>query len=403
MGIHMQTLFVPYKNAAARAAGLTCLLTTDATEPVLTAFTVTITFSREVTGFTVDDIDVTNAALSDFAGSGAVYTVTVTPDWAGAVTVSVPAGVTAPANLASNTLALEIGEVAFSDDFTAAGPATNGWYSPGAGVIANVAGHLVITPTLGANVVADPTFDTGAPWTFNAGWAYDAVNDEADATATNNSLSQVGALTQHTWYRTELEVKNYAAGSFRPVIGSLYAQTISANGSYIVSLPADGANIGTINATGLTCSIDNWYCYPVDIPGSVALREFDFAYGQFTLNFRRAGGAARGVNIGLILNWEDANNFAVFYTRASGAGNRIHYSTYVAGVQTLIESPSITYADDRNLVVNRHEDGTIDIAYDGANLVLGAPASGLTGKVHGVFATYDVDTWANSFTYTRDF
>src|SRR3972149_3380566 len=81
---------------------------TGPAEPWLQAETVTFTFSEDVTGFVVGDITVVNGAASAFAGSGAVYTATITPAAAGTVTVSVAADVCVDAagnaNLASNTL-----------------------------------------------------------------------------------------------------------------------------------------------------------------------------------------------------------------------------------------------------------------------------------------------------------
>jgi hypothetical protein len=58
-----------------------------------TAFTATIAFSESVSGFDVSDLGVSNALLSDFAGSGALYTVLVTPNADGAVTLDVAAAV----------------------------------------------------------------------------------------------------------------------------------------------------------------------------------------------------------------------------------------------------------------------------------------------------------------------
>ena len=52
----------------------------------------TATFSRQVSGFTIDDITVENGTVSNFAGSGTVYTFDVTPDDIGEVTVEIPAG-----------------------------------------------------------------------------------------------------------------------------------------------------------------------------------------------------------------------------------------------------------------------------------------------------------------------
>lgn len=89
----------------------TCVLTTAAPDPVLTAtFTVTATFSEDVFGFTVGDITVTNGAASGFiAASASVYTFTITPVTASlAITVQVGAGVCVDGagnpNTASNTI-----------------------------------------------------------------------------------------------------------------------------------------------------------------------------------------------------------------------------------------------------------------------------------------------------------
>lgn len=89
----------------------TCVLTTAAPDPVVTAtFTVTATFSEDVFGFVVGDITVTNGAASGFiAASASVYTFTITPVTASLViTVQVGAGVCVDgaglANTASNTI-----------------------------------------------------------------------------------------------------------------------------------------------------------------------------------------------------------------------------------------------------------------------------------------------------------
>ncbi|OKL43862.1 Ig-like domain-containing protein [Pseudovibrio exalbescens] len=86
--------------------------------------TVTATFSETVDGFDASDIQVTNATISSFAGSGATYTFTVSPDGPGAVTVLVPAGVATDSlsfpNLASNTLSgTAEGVSSITADFTA--------------------------------------------------------------------------------------------------------------------------------------------------------------------------------------------------------------------------------------------------------------------------------------------
>jgi len=81
-------------------------LSTTAPDPTNSSpIPVTITFSEPVTGFSVAGVTVTNGTLSAFSGSGASYSVNVTPAANGIVTVNVPAGVAVDADGNGNTAA----------------------------------------------------------------------------------------------------------------------------------------------------------------------------------------------------------------------------------------------------------------------------------------------------------
>ncbi|MEO9322507.1 Ig-like domain-containing protein [Nocardioides sp. C4-1] len=79
--------------------------------PVRGSFGVSIIASEAVTGLEAGDFVVTNATFGSLAGSGAVYTLVVTPTADGPVTVSLPAGAVADAagnpNLASPVLSVD--------------------------------------------------------------------------------------------------------------------------------------------------------------------------------------------------------------------------------------------------------------------------------------------------------
>ena len=70
-------------------------LTIEAIQSVdnLEPFTVNITFDDEVTGFELRDIQVTNATVTDFTGSGSTYTATIVPTLCDDITIDVPANV----------------------------------------------------------------------------------------------------------------------------------------------------------------------------------------------------------------------------------------------------------------------------------------------------------------------
>ena len=70
----------------------TMAISTAASAPVNGPFTVTFTFSEEVTGFELTDLVVGNGSSSALQGDGASYTATITPEASGTVTVDVPAG-----------------------------------------------------------------------------------------------------------------------------------------------------------------------------------------------------------------------------------------------------------------------------------------------------------------------
>jgi len=86
------------------------VITSTAADPTNVPFDVTITFSEDVFNFIMADLDVENGTASNFAGSGSVYTVTITPTADGAVNVSVPEAVAEDSatnpNEASNTFSV---------------------------------------------------------------------------------------------------------------------------------------------------------------------------------------------------------------------------------------------------------------------------------------------------------
>jgi hypothetical protein len=124
MGISLALMGVPGVGPGAGGDAIgpypTITLAEGVTEPVSAAFGIVITWANgagglpeAVTGFAVGDITVTNAALSDFATADNItFTATVTPDWAGDVTLAIAAGVCEDAarneSTASETLGVTV-------------------------------------------------------------------------------------------------------------------------------------------------------------------------------------------------------------------------------------------------------------------------------------------------------
>ncbi|MEI8346040.1 MAG: Ig-like domain-containing protein, partial [Pseudomonadota bacterium] len=89
------------KKTAAASANFTVIydttapsviLSSTAPDNVISSFPVTVTFNESVTGFTANGISITNAAISNFAGTGNTYSFTASPTiTSGTITISVNA------------------------------------------------------------------------------------------------------------------------------------------------------------------------------------------------------------------------------------------------------------------------------------------------------------------------
>ena len=80
-------------------------MTSSAAHPTKDPFTVTIAFSDSLTGLTADEVKISNGTASNFSGSGATYSVRVTPDadFEGDVRVRVPGGAAEDASATTNS------------------------------------------------------------------------------------------------------------------------------------------------------------------------------------------------------------------------------------------------------------------------------------------------------------
>ena len=130
----------------------------DATHPTNDPFEVTITFLKSVTGLSESEIEVTNGAGSDFAGSGATRTLTVTPDadFDGDITVTIPAGVAEDSSMNPN----EAGSATFAADTLAPALATTNGATVNGTILT-----LAFDETLEFAIIAEPAFTVtgGAP------------------------------------------------------------------------------------------------------------------------------------------------------------------------------------------------------------------------------------------------
>jgi hypothetical protein len=411
MGVSFSVLGVPGVLGGGDTVAPTCVLTSAASDPVGAAFSVTATFSEAVTGLALGDITVTNGAASNLAGSGTTYTFDVTPAGLGSVGVMIPANVVIdPAgnnNTASNTLTRE--NIAFAFTFADSGAPT-GWTGTWT---QDGAGNLNPVVTEGSNVVVNGNMETGSPpgtWSGTSAILSAAADERtggagvqslqiAENGATSFRAAQSVTLTQYEWYVLKGWIKKGTAtnGLIRDQGNGLQTDPVTSAAwtavkrTHRATTAAVSIRLNcTGTADGQTMFFDDVIMAPLS--GYRELYTFPRAYGTFTLNVTRTGSTQAGI----ILNYQDASNYASVYL--DGAGNVV-YDKRVAGVPTNIGTYAITYMAGTALVVTRHQDGTVDITYNGASLVTGATASGFAGTVHGLFGT-DNGTQMHTLAYT---
>lgn len=279
-------------------------LTTASPDPVSGAFSVTATFSEDVTGVALADFVVGNGAASNLQGSNAAYTVDITPAADGAVTVDMPAG--AAQDLATNNntaaaqLALTNDETAPTVALTTTSPdPVSGAFTVTATFSEDVAGFEVgdftigngaasnfvttsgsvytalVTPAADGAVTVDVAANVATDTAGNGNVAapqFTITNDQTRPTVAMSSSSPdpvSGAFTLTATFSedvtgfdlTDLTIGNGAGSAFNAVSGSVYTALITpaADGPVTVDIAADAAidDAGNGNVAATQFSITN--------------------------------------------------------------------------------------------------------------------------------------------------
>ncbi|MCC2606111.1 tandem-95 repeat protein [Planctobacterium marinum] len=273
--------------------------------PYNSSFPVTVTFSEDVTGFTIDDLTFTNASLSNFsANSASVYTVTVSPSNDGDVTGNLAENSAQDSAGNGNTAAPGYGMVydatkptvtisspstdvnaAFITTFTFSETVTgfgSGDISVNNGTVSNFNQNsgavytATITPTTEGQVTIDVAADAGTDSAGNSSSAATQYSVNYDTTAPGLSLSAQDSLAQGNTIVTftfteavsgftvnDISIGNGSASNFSSTSASVYTAAIAAStdGAVTVDVPSaiatDSAGNNNSAATQLSFTSDS--------------------------------------------------------------------------------------------------------------------------------------------------
>jgi hypothetical protein len=286
-----------------------------------------------------------------------------------------------------------------------AGPLGGGWEGTWVRDGNGNANPRVSTP--GTNHVANPGFELTTSWsafgspTVSERSAEQVLEGDYAWKIVGPNLSGIRQnVSPDTGLLTSVE------GSFYVVSGVARLRHNFNGGAYEnTGVPGTGAWYGLQMAVRPTAS--GYFQFQLEIGGTmyvdvskvaaladhIAPREFDFAYGRIQVPITLAGKYDKA---GIVLNYEDANNYAVVDLNQD---NILVWGKYVSGIWSQIGSYAIAYVNGGILDVTRHQDGTVDITYADTSIVTGATASGLTGLKHGLLGSHNGLAFP-SFDYT---
>lgn len=258
------------------------------------------------------------------------------------------------------------GPAPFSDDFNRAdGALGNGWTGATWAISGNKA---VNTPTRGANVVINGTFDADTDWIKGVPWS---ISDGVATKVAGNAepLVQSGILAINDWYI--IDYATNTAGSISSLGSHENIRFTGGNASYAVKTSLD-FNINT-NSFGV---LDNVVARPLS--GLFAYRAFTAgdasASSAITLN---AVGAPAG-----IVHYADDDNYVAAYLTVHLSTRKIYLIKCVAGAITALANVAVTYSAGKTLALTRS--GTsYAVAYDGSTLI------NATAVADAVFVTAD--------------
>ncbi len=284
----------------------TITISSPVADPANGAFTATFTFSENVTGFDVADINVGNGTAGSFAATSAlIYTAEITPLTDGTVTIDVPANVAQDAATNGNTAAAQFSVEAdftaptitvtslvanpargafaatftFSEDVTDFDAADitvgNGTAESFTSMSASVY-TAEITPTTDGTVTVDVPANVAQDAATNGNTAAAQFSVEADLTAPDIIITSLvanptnGAFTATFTFSedvtgfdvADINVGNGIAGSFAATSASVYTAEITptSDGTVTVDVAAniaqDAATNGNTVATQFSVEAD---------------------------------------------------------------------------------------------------------------------------------------------------
>lgn len=358
------------------------VLTTAAEATVYTVFDVTATFDRSVNGLEDGDLTLVNCTAS-VAGSGATYTITVTPTAEGTVSVTIPQGAVVGGNRASNTISVTYYAGYRATSFNGA---LEDWWTSAA-TWSTSGGNAINTPTTGDETATDGGLEAWTSPTNLTSWAEliagtSTVNQETtvvhggsnscrlDVDASNSAAQvnqSVGQAVGEWRINRVWAQANANDKSIRLDCGGNTPTQVIPNGSWlqvisVVRCKTTGV-FGLSRNLGTSSSIyvDDASSKVLSVPTLGLLHSAPLINAEYSVAYTRPTHYC----VGEFLVYQDVDNYVLLYSDGEG---KIFLIQRLSGTTTEIGSWTVTYVAAATLTATIHDNNQVDIVYNGASV-----------------------------------
>lgn len=312
--------------------------------------------------------------------------------------IRIPTATWLPTPLAYDTFTRSDGAIGSSETTGPDGQTTPSLAWTGGAISSN---KLVITPTLGSDVVVNGDFDTDSDWTKGTGWSIGS-GVATHAAGSESQLIQANLITD-TWYQGEATISRYVAGNSLFRLGSTKIATMNAAQSYLSTGRANNSNTNIYGYSAFDGDVDNIIVKPLTLSSlfsSVSTSDSDvIASADVTVT--------AGTQAGLVTNLDSTSSPANFLI-AYHDGTYVKLDKNVGGTYTNLINTAATYSAGATLrVITYHSDAnTLKVRVYYNNAMIGSEqtvtdAGIISNTKHGLFSTYSGNSFDNFTLFAR--
>lgn len=315
--------------------------------------------------------------------------------------IRIPTATFLPTPLAYDTFTRSDGAIGSSETTGPDGQTTPSLAWTGGAISSN---KLVITPSLGSELIVNGGFDTDTDWTKGTDWQISGGKASHVSPYTYSTIYQPNVLTTGGWYQaiwTFLDRTNNSAAIQYGGSGSMSTYKTT-NATFTETGRAVGTSFLVLGNGSWDGSVDNVSVKPLTLSSlfsSVSTSDKDVVASADIV-------MTAGTQAGLVTNLDSTSSPANFLI-AYHDGTEVYLDKCVGGVYTTLINTAATYSAGATLrVITYTSGGSLKVRVYYNNVFIGteqtvSDAGIISNTKHGLFSTYSANTFDNYTLFAR--